>query len=101
PLRIQADGLPGGILKYGSSLSSQYLSSVLMVSPYARHEVRIDLDQGQTSWPYVAMTMQLMDHFGHTPELARDPKTGQPKQIIVPTGKYAGTNYAIEPDASN
>lgn len=101
PLRILADGLPGGLLKYGSSVSSQFLSAVLMASPYARHEVRVDLQGEQTSWPYVAMTMQLMDRFGHTPELLRDPSTGRPKQIVVPVGKYAATNYAVEPDASN
>ena len=42
----------------------------------ARHEVRVDLEGKQTSWPYVAMTMQLMDLFGVTPELLRDPGTG-------------------------
>ena len=47
------------------------------------------------------MTMQLMDHFGITVELIRDPKTQQPKQIVVPQGKYAASDYAIEPDASN
>jgi 3-phosphoshikimate 1-carboxyvinyltransferase len=101
PLKIIADGLPGGILKYGSAASSQFLSAVLMVSPYARHEVQIDLEGQQTSWPYVAMTMQLMDRFGVTPELLRDPNTGEPKQIVIPEGKYAGTKYQIEPDASN
>jgi 3-phosphoshikimate 1-carboxyvinyltransferase len=63
--------------------------------------VRIDLEPNQTSWPYVAMTMQLMDHFGVTPELIRDPKTGRPRQIIVPRGRYAATKYVVEPDASN
>ena len=47
------------------------------------------------------MTMQLMDTFGVTPELIRDPKTSRPTKIIVPSGKYAPTAYAIEPDASN
>ncbi|HSV13822.1 MAG TPA: 3-phosphoshikimate 1-carboxyvinyltransferase [Tepidisphaeraceae bacterium] len=101
PLKILADGLPGGILQYSSTVSSQYLSAVLMASPYARHEVRVDLVGEQTSWPYVAMTMQLMDRFGHTPELLRDPSTGRPKQIVVPTGRYAATQYNVEPDASN
>ena len=72
-----------------------------MVSPYARHEVRVDLVDEQTSWPYVWMTMRLMDQFGLTPELARDPQTGAPKQIVVPGGKYTAKSYAIEPDASN
>jgi 3-phosphoshikimate 1-carboxyvinyltransferase len=101
PLRILADGLPGGVLQYSSTVSSQYLSAVLMASPYARHEVRVDLAGEQTSWPYVAMTMQLMDRFGHTPELLRDPSTGRPKQIIAPVGRYAATQYNVEPDASN
>jgi 3-phosphoshikimate 1-carboxyvinyltransferase len=101
PIRITADGLPGGFVQYGSETSSQYLSAVLMAAPYARNEVHVDLVGPQTSWPYVAMTMQLMDAFGVTPELVRDPQTGQPKKIIVPRHAYAPTSYPIEPDASN
>lgn len=101
PLKISADRLAGGIAVYDSAVSSQYLSAVLMVAPYARHEVRIDLSPNQTSWPYVAMTMQLMDHFGVTPEVVRDPDTGEPKQIIIPQERYAATRYTVEPDASN
>jgi 3-phosphoshikimate 1-carboxyvinyltransferase len=101
PLNVEAHGLPGGIVRYGSEVSSQYLSAILMVAPYARIEVQVLLEGPQTSWPYVAMTMQLMDHFGVTPELIRDPQTGQPTKIIVPQGKYRPTTYAIEPDASN
>lgn len=101
PLKIEADELPGGLVKYGSETSSQYLSAVLQVAPYAHHEVIIDLVGPQTSWPYVAMTMQLMDQFGVTCELVRDPKTQQPIQIIVPRDTYTAERYHIEPDASN
>jgi 3-phosphoshikimate 1-carboxyvinyltransferase len=51
------------------------------------------------------MTMRLMDQFGHTPELERDPDTGEPRRIVVPrvddASFYRGTPYLIEPDASN
>ena len=47
------------------------------------------------------MTMRLMDEFGVTPEVIRDPDSGDPRQIIVPRGGYRPTGYAIEPDASN
>jgi 3-phosphoshikimate 1-carboxyvinyltransferase len=72
-----------------------------MIAPMARHEVHVDLIDRQTSWPYVAMTMQLMDIFGITPELIRDPKTHEPKRILIPQGTYSKTEYAVEPDASN
>ncbi|HEX3357435.1 MAG TPA: 3-phosphoshikimate 1-carboxyvinyltransferase [Tepidisphaeraceae bacterium] len=101
PVQVEAHGLAGGILRYGNEASSQFLSAILMVAPYAKHEVRVDLEPKQTSWPYIAMTMQLMDHFQVTAELIRDPKTGEPKQIIVPHGVYQATDCEIEPDASN
>src|SRR6266550_4653911 len=101
PVHLEAHGLPGGFVRYGAEASSQFLSAILMVAPYARIEVQVTLDGPQTSWPYVAMTMQLMDHFHITPELIRDPKSGQPTKIIVPQGVYQPTAYAIEPDASN
>jgi 3-phosphoshikimate 1-carboxyvinyltransferase len=101
PIQIDADGLPGGLGRYGKEASSQFLSAVLMVAPYARHEVRIDLEGKQSSWPYVAMTMQLMDHFHVTAELIRDPKTSEPKRIIIPQATYRPAEYAVEPDASS
>jgi 3-phosphoshikimate 1-carboxyvinyltransferase len=101
PIELRPHGLPGGLLRFESGQSSQFLSAVLQVAPCAKHEVQVDLEgKQQTSWPYVAMTMRLMDEFGQTPHLIRDP-AGNPTRIIVPRGTYAATNYAIEPDASN
>jgi 3-phosphoshikimate 1-carboxyvinyltransferase len=101
PVRVTANTLPGGLAKYGSETSSQYLSAVLQIAPRARNEISIDLIGKQTSWPYVAMTMQWMDRFGLTCELERDPATGEPVRIIVPRGHYEAGEYLIEPDASN
>ena len=100
PIEITADTLPGGIARFGSSTSSQFLSAALQVAPYTRIETHVDLDPPVTSWPYVAMTLQLMDTFGLTPELLRDP-LGNPRQIVIPRGKYKPTDYTVEPDASN
>jgi len=82
-------------------MSSQFLSAALMVSPFARHKVRVSLASHQTSWPYVAMTMQLMERFGIQPQLTRDPKSNEPTEIVVPQGRYQRTAYSVEPDASN
>jgi 3-phosphoshikimate 1-carboxyvinyltransferase len=101
PILVHADELPGGLLRVGTAQTSQFLSAILMVGPYARHEVRVELTDRQTSWPYVALTMRMMDAFGVTPELIRDPITQQPRTIIVPRGRYVASHYAIEPDASS
>jgi 3-phosphoshikimate 1-carboxyvinyltransferase len=101
PVEMMADGLAGGMIQFGGAQSSQYLSAVLQVAPYCRHEVSVDLVGAQSSWPYVAMTMRLMDHFGSTPHLIRDLDSGEPTQIIIPQDLYVATDYAVEPDASN
>ena len=97
PVTIHANELPGGHVRFKAESSSQFLSAVLMAAPYARHEVRVALDPDQTSWPYVEMTMRLMDEFGVLCELDRDPDTREPRSITVPRGKYASTQYDIEP----
>lgn len=101
PVKVMADEIAGGLIKFSSSQSSQFLSAVLQIAPYCRHEVRVDLQGRQTSWPYAAMTMRLMDEFGCTAHLIRDKLTSEPKQIIVPQDPYHATDYTIEPDASN
>jgi 3-phosphoshikimate 1-carboxyvinyltransferase len=101
PVKVLADGLAGGAAEFGREMSSQFLSAALMVSPFARREVRVNLASHQTSWPYVAMTVQLMEHFGIRPQLTCDPKSSEPTRIVVPRGHYRATRYRVEPDASN
>jgi 3-phosphoshikimate 1-carboxyvinyltransferase len=101
PVTLDACGLAGGLTRYGSELSSQYLSAVLQVAPYARREVQIDLDGPQSSWPYITMTTRLMHEFGVTCELETDRDTGAPRRLIVPPGTYARDQFTVEPDASN
>lgn len=101
PVRVLADGLPGGWVRFGRSQSSQFLSALLQIAPFARNEVRVHLEPNQTSWPYVAMTMRLMDQFGVTPHVVRDERTGQPTHAIVENVHgYQPTDYQVEPDAS-
>jgi 3-phosphoshikimate 1-carboxyvinyltransferase len=100
PIEVLGGGISGGIARFGQAQSSQYLSALLQVCPYARHEAKIELEPGQTSWPYVAMTMQLMDEFGIMTELERNPKTAEPRKIVVPRGAYHHVIYDVEPDAS-
>jgi 3-phosphoshikimate 1-carboxyvinyltransferase len=100
PLVVQGDGLAGGRLRFGRSPTSQFLSALLMVAPYAREAVRIDLDGPQTSWPYVRMTAELMGQFGVSPVLVGDAE-GERAAILVPRARYLGTDYAVEADASS
>lgn len=101
PVVVLGSGLPGGEAGFPAAHSSQYLSAVLMAAPYADEEVVIELEPGQTSWPYVEMTVQLMFRFGVRTLVSLEHPGERPKELRVIGGTYKAQKYAIEPDASS
>ncbi|KAJ3157602.1 3-dehydroquinate dehydratase (3-dehydroquinase) [Geranomyces michiganensis] len=100
PLKIAPNGtgLPGGDIKLSASVSSQYVSSILISAPYAAAPVALDLSgEHVISQPYIDMTIVMMESFGIKVE--RLPGTNTYK---VPRGVYKNpTDYYIEADASS
>ncbi len=62
PVIIEGGSLRGGTVELNASKSSQYLSSILMVAPYAEEDVEIKA-RGLTSKPYVDITTDVMNAF--------------------------------------
>ncbi|TRM59087.1 EPSP synthase-domain-containing protein [Schizophyllum amplum] len=100
PLRVAAGkGLTGGHIKLSASISSQYVSSILLCAPYAREPVTLELVGGQViSQPYIDMTLGMMADFGV--RATRRPGTDI---YDIPQGVYRseGGEYDIESDASS
>ena len=95
PVKITASGLPGGRTKIAGDISSQFLSALLMVAPYARAPVQIELTTGLNSKPYVDMTLAVMSGFGV--EVQRE---GYLRFMIRPCQYASPGTYQIEPDVS-
>ncbi|MCL2789515.1 MAG: 3-phosphoshikimate 1-carboxyvinyltransferase [Desulfobulbus sp.] len=95
PLTIQASGVAGGRTVLPEGKSSQYLSSLLLVAPYAATTAELEVRGAILSRPYVEMTLAVMADFGIRVEAA-------PTQNFfrIPRGRYQGRTYAIEGDAS-
>jgi len=64
PVKITASGLPGGKTKIAGNASSQFLSALLMIAPYAKSPVEIEVITELNSKPYVDMTIATMQDFG-------------------------------------
>lgn len=99
PLVVHADGLRGGTVTFCSPESSQFVSALLMVSPFARGDVLIDVTGEVPSVPYLAMTTAMMERFGVS--VIEEYKPSGAKFIVASTQRYTATTYDIEPDASN
>ena len=59
-------GLDGGYASVKGSVSSQFLSGLLMALPYARESTTVEIRGALVSQPYVTMTLAVMEAFGVT-----------------------------------
>ncbi|KAH7926602.1 Pentafunctional AroM protein [Leucogyrophana mollusca] len=104
PLSIVPDGLKGSRIQLAASVSSQYVSSILLCAPYASEPVTLELTGGQViSQPYIDMTIAMMKTFGIVVEREVDAETGKLLDVYrIPKGVYENpAQYNIESDASS
>jgi 3-phosphoshikimate 1-carboxyvinyltransferase len=95
PVKISASGLPGGKTNIAGDISSQFLSALLMVAPYAQTPIEITLSTELNSKPYVDLTLAIMRDFGV--DIERDDYS---LFAIHPTSYSPLSTYKIESDAS-
>lgn len=92
PLVLGARGLSGGDVRVDASVSSQFLSGLLLAAPFARADTRLWFDT-LVSKPYLDLTLDAMAAFGV--RVGREPGV-----IRVARGGYRATSFVIEPDVS-
>ncbi|KAI0695228.1 Pentafunctional AroM protein [Cytidiella melzeri] len=103
PLRIAPAGLKGSCIQLAASVSSQYVSSILLCAPYAQEQVTLELVGGQViSQPYIDMTIAIMRTFG-IEVIRKIDSAGKLLDVYtIPKGTYVNPeNYNIESDASS
>lgn len=100
PVQVAAaGGLEGGIIELAATVSSQYVSALLMCAPYARSPVTLRLVGGKPiSQAYVDMTTAMMGAFGvHVKKSTTEEHT-----YHIPKQNYTNpSTYEIESDASS
>ena len=103
PLAIAPQGLKGGLIQLAATVSSQYVSSILLCAPYATEPVILELIGGQViSQPYIDMTVAMMKIFGVEVVRRKDKDSNLLNIYDIPKGSYQNpAEYNIESDASS
>jgi len=95
PLRINGESRPeGGQIEMAGSVSSQYVSALLLIAPVLERGLELRLTGDIVSRPYIDLTLHVMHDFGARAEWT-DVDT-----IGVPAGGYKPCAYRIENDWS-
>ena len=97
PLAIRNTGIKGGKLKIDGSISSQFLTALLMSAPLAENDTEIEIIGELVSKPYIDITLSMMKDFGvHVENHDYQKFYVKCNQSYISPGKYL-----VEGDASS
>lgn len=95
PLLINGKQLDGGKVEINGSVSSQFITALLLVAPYFTKGLELTIKNELVSAPYVHMTIELMKEFGASAIYKDNKITVEP----VPYS-YSKKEYYVESDWS-
>ena len=96
PVEIQRGKFTGGEIVTPGRVSSQHISSLLMIAPYTEEGIKIKIAGGLHSRPYIDITLDAMRAFG-VEAVNQDYK----KFLVKGGQKYKARQYRIEGDYSS
>ena len=94
PLRIKGRRLIGGEISIDASVSSQFISALMMIAPKMQNGLIINLTGDVVSAPYITMTQRLMEQAGISVDFSGGNK------ITVGKGAYRPTDFTVDADWS-
>lgn len=100
PIRITGSDLKGGEVTVDGSISSQYISALLMIAPTLPLGLVIRFEGDVASRPYINMTLKLMERFGVSGTWHENILSVSPQRYYSLDEEGAITEYPIEADWS-
>jgi len=101
PIRINGKKLKGGRCEIDATVSSQFVSALLMVAPFFEEGLELIMKGEPVSYPYIIMTIRLLEDYGirvrkWKNKITIRPQRFKPKQIkIEPDWSSASYIYAL------
>lgn len=93
PLKIMGSNLTGKTLELDGSISSQYISALLLIAPTITNGLTLKLKGEITSRSYIKLTLELMAKFGIQ-------YRWEGNEIAVPQQHYFPMDFTVEADWS-
>ena len=98
PVRVSPRDLHGGVIEIGRTLSSQFISALMLIAPWLPDPLTLNLDASPTSAPYLRLTAHVLRQWGLRvdDEVDADGRN----TLRLEAKPLEARSYTIEPDAS-
>jgi len=93
PLKINGKSLNGGKVVVDGSVSSQFISALLLIAPSLKDGLQLQFEGKVASKPYIDMTLKTLQSFGVSYNWSGD-------TIVVNSGDYIAKTSNVEADWS-
>lgn len=93
PIEVKGKTLIGGSIKIDGSISSQFISALLLIALKLENGLHLTLTNKISSQPYIEMTLKMLKYFGINFKFAGN-------EIYIQQQNYKATEFLIEPDWS-
>lgn len=94
PIKIEGAILDGGNVEMDAGISSQFITSLLLLAPTFKNGLNINLNGRIASRSYIMMTLKVLEHFGITHKWTNN-------TISIPHQEFQAWDYNIESDWSS
>ncbi|MFZ5552278.1 MAG: 3-phosphoshikimate 1-carboxyvinyltransferase [Bacteroidota bacterium] len=94
PLKITGKKITGGELVMNTSVSSQFVSAMMLIATEMQNGLTIHFSEKPVSWPYIRMTAELMQLQGISIRLNEN-------FVQISPGNYKKGDFTIEADWSS
>lgn len=94
PLKILGSNLTNNTIKLKGSISSQFISALLLIAPRFKTGLTIEVEGNITSRSYIDMTLSIMAEYGLKSTFVNN-------TIKVEAGNYQTREYTVESDWSS
>jgi 3-phosphoshikimate 1-carboxyvinyltransferase len=91
PLSIEGKKISGGEIEIDGSVSSQYITALLLISPTLKNGLTLKLKNKISSLPYIQMTLQLLSRIGIQSAF-------KDKAIRIAFQDFEARELSVEPD---
>ncbi len=95
PVKINGGSINGGPVHINGSVSSQFISALLMIAPLLTRDTEVHITGEQVSEPYINMTLAVMKQFGIEADKS------EMYYSINANQQYQSCKFQVEGDASS
>src|SRR5699024_5399719 len=98
PIKIKGKQITQNKVTLAANISSQYISALLLVAPWLKNGLVLELEGAITSIPYIRMTLSLLEEIGVKRDftgntITVEPLQASPKQQLVVESDWSSASY--------